>query len=185
MTDERIIELFWQRNESALKAVSLKYGTYCGVVCGNILRNAEDKDECLNDTWLRAWNSIPPQKPTNLKMFLAKIARNLAIDRYKRQNAVKRGNGETELILDELEECISNKDNVENTVISKEIGVAINDFLKTLSERDRNIFIRRYFYADTAEKIAKQYALTVNNIMVILTRTRGKLKNYLMEGELI
>ena len=185
MTDERIIELFWQRNESALKAVSLKYGTYCGVVCGNILRNAEDKDECLNDTWLRAWNSIPPQKPTNLKMFLAKIARNLAIDRYKRQNAVKRGSGETELILDELEECISNKDNVENTVISKEIGVAINDFLKTLSERDRNIFIRRYFYADTAEKIAKQYALTVNNIMVILTRTRAKLKNYLMEGDLL
>ena len=180
MTDERIIELFWQRNESAVKAVAVKYGTYCGVVCGNILRSSEDKDECLNDTWLRAWNSIPPQKPKNLKMFLAKIARNLAIDRYKRQNAVKRGNGETALILDELEECISNKDNVENAVIAKEIDVAINDFLKTLSERDRNIFIRRYFYADTAEKIAKQYALTVNNIMVILTRTRAKLKNYLM-----
>ena len=185
MTDERIIELFWQRNETAVKEVSAKYGLYCGVVCRNILKNTQDSDECLNDTWLRAWNSIPPQKPKNLKMFLAKISRNLAIDRDKRQNAVKRGRGETELILEELEACIAHSSNVENNVLSEELGAAINSFLKLLSERDRNIFIRRYFYADTAEKIAKQYALTVNNIMVILTRTRVKLKNYLMEGGLL
>ena len=185
MTDERIIELFWQRNENAINEVSAKYGSYCSVVCGNILENLQDKEECLNDTWLRAWNSIPPQRPKNLKMFLAKISRNLAIDRYKRQTAVKRGKGETEVILEELAECISHKDNVEDEVLSKEIGIAINEFLRTLPERDRNIFIRRYFYADSAEKIAKRYALTANNIMVILTRTRMKLKNYLMKGDLL
>ena len=185
MTDERIIELFWQRNEAAVREVSAKYGFYCGVVCRNILKDTQDSDECLNDTWLRAWNSIPPQKPKNLKMFLAKISRNLAIDRYKRQNAVKRGRGESELILEELEECISHSSNVENEVLSEELGAAINTFLKSLPERDRNIFIRRYFYADHTEKIAKQYTLTVNNIMVILSRTRVKLKNYLMEGGLL
>ncbi|MBQ7015240.1 MAG: sigma-70 family RNA polymerase sigma factor [Clostridia bacterium] len=185
MTDEKIIELFWQRDETAIGELSAKYGNYCGVVCGNILDNLQDKEECLNDTWLRAWNSIPPQSPKNLKMFLAKITRNLAIDRYKRQKSAKRGRGETELILEELEECISHKYDVEREVFSKEIGIAINEFLKTLSERDRNVFIRRYFYAESAEKIAKRYTLKATHVPVILTRTRMKLKNYLMKGELL
>jgi len=185
MTDDKIIDLFWQRDESAVKELSAKYSGYLGVICGNILKNSEDREECLNDTWLRAWNSIPPQKPRNLRIYLAKITRNLAFDRYKRQTAAKRGSGDTELILEELENCISHIDNVEKTVISKEIGIAINEFLKTLSERDRNIFIRRYFFAESSETIAKRYALTVNNIMVILTRTRMKLKNYLEKGELL
>lgn len=179
MTDERIIELFWQRDESAVSETALKYGGYCRVVAGNILPSSEDCEECLNDTWLHAWNSIPPQRPKNLRMFLARIARNLAFDRFRKQNAAKRGGGETELILEELSECVSGGNSVENTVLSKELGGAINKFLGTLSERDRNVFIRRYFFAESAEIIAKKYALTANNIMVILTRTRKKLKDYL------
>ena len=185
MTDERIIELFWQRDESAVSETALKYGSYCRIVAKNVLGSLEDCEECLNDTWLRAWNSIPPQRPQNLKMFLAKIARNLAFDRYRKQSAEKRGGGETSLILEELSECISSGNNVENTVLSKEIGVAINKFLGTLSERDRNIFVRRYFFSEATETIAKKYALSANNIMVILTRTRKKLKEYLTGEELL
>ncbi|MBE6892239.1 MAG: RNA polymerase sigma factor [Ruminococcaceae bacterium] len=185
MTDERIIELFWQRDESAVNETALKYGSYCRIVAKNILGSLEDCEECLNDTWLRAWNSIPPQRPQNLKIFLAKIARNLAFDRYRKQSAEKRGGGETSLILEELSECISSGNNVENTVLSKEIGVAINKFLGTLSERDRNIFVRRYFFSEATETIAKKYALSANNIMVILTRTRKKLKEYLTGEELL
>lgn len=179
MTDEKIIELFWQRDESAVNETALKYGGYCRVVAGNILPSSEDCEECLNDTWLHAWHSIPPQRPKNLKMFLARIARNLAFDRFRKQTAAKRGGGETALILEELSECISSGNSVENTVLSKEIGVAINKFLGTLSERDRNVFIRRYFFAESTDTIATKYALTANNIMVILTRTRKKLKEYL------
>ena len=183
MTDEKIIDLFWLRDESAVNEVSAKYGGYCRTVSGNILGNSEDCDECLNDTWLKAWNSIPPQRPKNLKMFLAKITRNLAFDRYRKQTAEKRGGGEAALILEELEECVSDGNNVEKTVISKEIGYSVNKFLGTLSERDRNIFIRRYFFSESTETISEKYALTANNIMVILTRTRKKLKEYLtMEG---
>ncbi len=185
MTDERIIELFWQRDESAVNETVLKYGSYCRIVAKNVLGSLEDCEECLNDTWLRAWNSIPPQRPQNLKMFLAKIARNLAFDRYRKQSAEKRGGGETSLILEELSECISSGNSVENTVLSKEIGVAINKFLGTLSERDRNIFVRRYFFSEATETIAKKYALSANNIMVILTRTRKKLKEYLTGEELL
>lgn len=179
MTDEKIIELFWQREESAVNETALKYGAYCRVVAGNILSSSEDCEECLNDTWLHAWNSIPPQRPKNLRMFLARIARNLAFDRFRMQNAAKRGGGETALILDELAECISGENSVEDIVLSKEVGGSVNKFLGTLSDRDRNVFIRRYFFAESTEIIAKKYALTANNIMVILTRTRKKLKEYL------
>ncbi len=185
MTDERIIEMFWSRDEAAVNESALKYGSYCRTVVKNVLGSLEDCEECLNDTWLRAWNSIPPQRPKNLKMFLAKITRNIAFDRYRKQSAEKRGGGETSLILEELSECVSGGNNVENTVISKEIGSAVNKFLGTLSERDRNVFIRRYFFSEDTETIAKKYALTANNIMVILTRTRKKLKEYLTGEDLL
>lgn len=106
MDDKQIIELYWQRNEDAIHETSLKYGSYCYSIAHNILSNNEDSEECVNDTWLKAWNSIPPQRPVHLKMFLAKITRNLSFDKYKAGKAAKRGNGEIAVVLDELSECL-------------------------------------------------------------------------------
>lgn len=179
MEDSQIIELYWQKSADAISETASKYGTYCFTIADNILHSAEDSEECVNDTWLHAWNAIPPQRPHVLRMFLAKIARNLAFDRFHARNAEKRGGGEMNLVLDELEECLNSGVNTEAVYEAKELRQCIRRFVRALPERDGNVLVRRYFFADSIADIAKRYALTENNVMVILSRTRKKLKAHL------
>lgn len=176
MEDSRIVELYWQKNADAISETADKYGAYCLTIADNILHNAEDSEECVNDTWLRAWNAIPPQKPSVLRMFLAKITRNLSFDRFNARHAEKRGGGEIALVLDELTECLAGGADVEAEYEEKELEQCIRRFVRVLPKRDGNVFVRRYFFTEAVGEIAKRYGLTQNNVMVILSRTRKKLK---------
>ncbi|MBQ7874356.1 MAG: sigma-70 family RNA polymerase sigma factor [Oscillospiraceae bacterium] len=179
MRDDEIISLYFERDEKALAETEEKYGAYCRAVAENILRNSEDVEECINSAWLGAWNAIPPNTPKNLKIFLAKITRNIALNKLKAKTAEKRGGDESCAILDELSECISSGESIEEGFVAKELGESINRFAARLPKRERNIFIRRYFFMETAETIGERYALSANNVAVILHRIRKKLKNHL------
>lgn len=144
----------------------------------NILSSAEDTEECLNDTWLRTWNSIPPTRPSVLRVFVGKIARNLALDRYKARNAEKRAGGEFAMSLDELDECVGAEDSLE----SERIGESISRFLRTQSREARSVFVCRYFYCDSVSDIARRFGLSESKVKSMLFRTRSKLKIHL-EGE--
>lgn len=181
MEDDRIIELYWQRNSDAIGETDSKYGAYCFTIAENILKNREDSEECLNDTWLNAWNAIPPQHPMNLRLFLAKITRNLAFNIYHARSAQKRGGGEIIIVLDELAECLASESNVENEYEARELGQSIRLFTRGLPWRDGNVFVRRYFYTESVKEIANRYGLTENHVMVILSRTRRKLKDHLIK----
>ena len=176
MTDDKIIQLFFQRKEVAIEETQKKYGSYCFKIANNILNNREDSEECLNDTWLKAWESIPPTRPAYLNLFLAKITRNFAINTYRSKHTHKRGKGEIALVLDELEECITGETDVETLYIAEELQSSINKFVRGLSEKDGNVFIRRYFYADSIKDISNRYYISENNVRVMLSRTRNKLK---------
>ncbi len=181
MDDQQIVELYWQRNPDAIEQSRKKYGSYCFSVANNILGNCEDSEECVNDTWLHAWNGIPPHKPKVLRMFLAKIARNMAFNRFKLRSAKKRGSGEITSVLDELSECLVNESDVESELIAQELGICIQQFVRNLPTREGDIFSRRYFFTEPISDIAKGYGLTVNHTMVILSRTRNKLKKHLIK----
>ena len=181
MEDSRIVELYWQKNENAIKETNNKYGAYCFAIADNILHNKEDSEECVNDTWLNAWNAMPPQKPTKLQMFLAKITRNLSFNRFNARSANKRGGGEIVLILDELAECIASESDVVNEYEARELGQCIRRFVRSLPEREGNVFVRRYFFTEPVAEVAKRCNLTDNNVMVILSRTRKKLKTHLIK----
>ena len=176
MEDEKIIRLYWERNESAIRETEAKYGKYCYTVAYNILHSHEDSDECVNDTWHGAWNAMPPEKPSKLQCFLARITRNIAIDRYRYDGAQKRG-AETDTVIEEYWECIpSGEASVEDEFMLKQ---AINGFLASLDTKTRVIFMRRYWYAMSVKEIADGMHLSENNITVILHRTRSKFKNHL------
>lgn len=177
----RIVELYWQKNADAIKETDSKYGAYCFAIADNILHKKEDSEECVNDTWLNAWNAMPPQKPTKLQMFLAKITRNLSFNRFNARSAEKRGGGEVVLVLDELAECLAGESDVEGEYEARELGQCIRMFVRALPERDGNVFVRRYFFTEPVAEIAKRYGLTDNNVMVILSRTRKKLKVHLIK----
>lgn len=181
MEDSQIIELYWQKNEDAIKETDRKYREYCFAIANNILCNHQDSEECVNDTWLNTWNAIPPQKPKALQIFLAKITRNLSFNRFNARSAQKRGSGEITLVLDELAECLSGESDVESEYAAKELGQHIRLFVHALPEKACNVFVRRYFFTDPVREIAKRYRLTENNVMVILSRTRKKLKQYLVK----
>ena len=184
MEDTEIIDLYWKRDERAIEETDRKYGKYCHTVAYNVLNDYEDSQECVSDTWLRAWNSMPPQRPSVLRAFLAKITRNLAYDRYRARSASKRGGGQTEAVLEELAEVVdlSGAWDPEDLYAAKELREAINQFVRNLPEREGDVFIRRYFFAEEISDIAKRYQLTQNNVTVILSRTRNKLRKYLKEG---
>lgn len=179
MEDSRIIALYWQRDEAAIGETQTKYGPYCFTVASNILRRREDAEECVSDTWLRAWNAMPPQKPGNLKMFLAKITRNLSLDRYRAQSAQRRGGGESCLPLDELAECLPAAGTVAEQLEAQELVQCVNRFLHSLPERECNVFLRRYFFAEPVEAIARRYTLKPGTAAMLLSRCRGKLKKHL------
>lgn len=186
MQDNEIMDLYLKREEAAISETEKKYGGYCHMVAENILHNKEDSEECVNDTWLKAWLAIPPARPTHLKLFLAKITRNLSFNRYKEKHAGKRGCGEISEVLDELEECLSGSSDVEADYLAKELHIAINNFVRSLPERDRTVFIRRYFFVESISEIARRYGLSENNVRVVLHRSRSKLKKQLeKEGYLL
>ncbi len=183
MEDKKIVELYWERNESAISESEAKYGNYCRAIAYNILSSNEETDECLSDTWLGAWNAIPPARPLKLMSFLGRITRNLAIDRYRHDKAIKR-TGEVECAIDEYFECIPNGDaSIEDEL---ELKQAINRFLSKLDIRTRVIFMRRYWYSMSVSDIAKGMRLSENHVSVTLHRTRNKFKAYLTkEGVLL
>ncbi len=181
MEDRKIVNLYWERNSNAIKETASKYGGYCKAIAKNILGNNEDAEECVNDTYLNTWNSIPPNRPNVLSTYLGKITRNLSFDRFRQRHADKRGGGEIELVLDELGECVSGADSVEQKVEKKELIRAINSFLDTLSQEKCNIFLCRYWYAIPVSEIATRFGMSEGNVSVTLTRIRIKLKNYLKE----
>ena len=181
MEDRDIVNLYWQRNQDAIRETASKYGGYCKSIAKNILGSNEDAEECVNDTYLRAWNSIPPHRPRILSTYLGKITRNLAFDRFRRKNADKRGGGEIAVVLDELAECVSGIERVEDEVEKKQLLEEINAFLNTLSEENCDIFLCRYWYALPIPEIASRFGRSENDVSVTLNRMRTKLKKYLTE----
>lgn len=179
MTDSDIIKLLFARDEGGIKALSDKYKGYCTAIALNIIGIKEDAEECVNDTFLKAWNLIPPNDPKILSAFLGKLVRNCAINKLNMNLAGKRGGGNTGLILEELEELIPSKSSVEQEQEQRETVSEINGFLHTLSEQKRNIFICRYWYCDSVKDIGQQFGLSENNVSVTLNRIRKKLKAYL------
>ena len=178
LEDSLIIGLFLERKEQALEELDSKYGHAVKKTASNILSNRQDVEECVNDTYLGCWNSIPPQNPSPLVSYVCRIARNLAVNRYHANRAEKR-NGHYDLILDELEESIPSHMDVESEAEAKELTAAINQFLASLSREDRCLFVRRYFYADTVTELAAQTGNSANRVSVRLFRLRNKLKKAL------
>lgn len=179
MQDSDILNLYWERNEQAITETQKTYGNYCYSIAYHILRDREDADECVNDTWLRAWHAIPPKRPNRLELFLGTITRNLSFDRWKHKNALKRGNGDMELALDELVECVPAVHSTEEAVEAAELERLINGFLYTLPKKECNVFLRRYWYVEEYSEIAKRYGMKLNSVKTSLFRTRAKLRDYL------
>ena len=179
MNDHEIIALFFERQENAISATAEKYGNYCHAIAYNILFNHLDAEECVNDTYLGAWNSIPPQKPNHLAAYLGRITRNLALNRYKRNSVAKRGSGQVEIALSELENCIPDRTDVEQAAEEGLIVSVINRFLYAHSPKKRNIFIRRYWYLCSIQDIAVSYEMSESNVKVLLFRMRNELKKQL------
>ncbi len=184
MEDAKIIDLFWKRDEDAIRCVSEQYGRYCRSIAFHILNSEEDTAECLNDTWLHAWNAIPPARPLKLLAFLGRITRNLAINLYRAGHAAKRGGSETAESIEELGECLdASEDNVEAGINAEIFRETLNRFLASLSEKERYLFVRRYFYVDSIRELALKCGMSEGNIKVSLYRTREKLKYHLREEE--
>lgn len=179
MNDLSIIELYWARDESAIDETDKKYGNYCRKIANNILQNQEDSEECVNDTYLKTWNSIPDDKPNIFSAYLGKITRNLAINKYNKLKAKKRGGGDFNLILYELENCIPSGWSIETKLDSMYIIKTINDFLSSLKKEYRIVFVRRYWYADTIKAISENFNISESNVKSILFRCRKKLKTCL------
>ena len=181
MEDKEIIKLYLDRNEKAIAATSEKYGSYCKTISVNILKNDEDAEECVNDTYMKTWNAIPPQIPVIFSAFLGKIVRNISFNKYRHNNSQKRGGSEMPLILDELGEIVSGKESVEDEIDKKELLRDINGFLNSISEYKRGIFIRRYWYSDKVSDIAQRYGRSENSVSVELNRIRKKLSDHLLK----
>lgn len=181
MEDHQIVQLYWDRNQEAISATSEKYGAYCTSIARNILANQADTEECVNDTYLNAWNSMPPHRPNLLSAFLGKITRNLAFNRYRHNTAAKRGSGEFHVVLEELKDCVSSAESTEQVFDRQELLAAINAFLATLPKEKRRIFLCRYWYADRTSDIAVRFGLKEGAVSMTLNRMRMKLRQYLSE----
>ena len=181
MEDEAIIKLYFARDERAVQETDQKYGRYCFTLADAILHNHQDSEETVSDTYLKAWNAIPPKKPEVLKLFLAKITRNLAFTRWRGYSAQKRGGGEMNLVLEELGECVAAPGQVEDHLNGKELALTIRAFLDTLPEREQNLFLRRYFFVEESNVIARRYGMKRATVLRTLSRTREKLRAYLIK----
>ncbi len=178
MEDDKIIDLFFGRSEQALAELASKYGTVYQRLAKNILNNALDAEECVNDAYLGVWNTIPPKRPEALLPFVCRIVRNLSITKYHANTAQKR-NSVYDAALEELEECLASRGSVEEEVSAKELSQLIDSFLDTLDRESRILFVRRYWYADSVSEIAARIGISSNSASVRLSRIRGKLRKYL------
>lgn len=180
MTDAEIVELYWQRSEEAITQTMGRYGAYLMKLAQNILHLREEAEECVNETYLSAWNQMPSDRPQRLLPYLGRISRCIALNRYDYLSARKRGM-ELTLQLGELEECLSGPDLAQEKLEERALAGAISAFLRTQDEEARNIFIRRYWYSDPIKEIAKRYAVGESKVKSLLARMRGRLKEYLRE----
>ena len=185
MDDQKIVDLYWARNEDAIRHTADRYGQYCYAIAYNILSVREDSEECVNDTYLDAWNSMPPHRPSVLSAFLGKITRRIAIDRWRESHAQKRGGGEMALALDELSECVASPGDVAREVETLEVAAAVQKFLNTLPDTERRVFVRRYWHMEPIADLAARFSCGQSRIKSMLHRTRGKLQKYLREEGLV
>lgn len=185
MDDKAILDLYWARSERAIAETDSKYGAYCYSIASNILSSREDSEECVSDTYLAAWNSIPPKRPAMLSAFLGKMTRYISLNRWKQRSRLKRGGGEVPLCLDELEGCVSGRESAEDTVLRKEALTALNRFLEELPELERKVFLCRYWYFDAVKDIGPRFGLTPAQAASILHRTRQKLNKHLAKEGLL
>lgn len=178
MEDQRIIELYWQRDERAIPETAQKYGAFCAAIAANVLSDRRDAEECVNDTWLRAWNAMPPQRPRLLRPFLGRITRNLAINLWEKNHARKRYAG-MELLLDELSECVPSPQTVEREMDERELGAFLSAWLRTLSADDRRLFVRRYWNGEALQALAAEWGETPEKLAQRTYRLRQALKTEL------
>lgn len=181
MEDQQIVDLYFARSESAITETDRKYGRYCHSIAYNILEDHEDAKEIVNDTYLKAWNTIPPNRPDPLKPYVGMISRHLSLDRYEEYHTQKRG-GQVPLVLEELAECIPDNDSREDIGESVALKDALAKFIRSLPDKTQMIFLRRYWYASSVAEIAEEYGMRENSVNVLLHRTRKKLKDHLQKG---
>ena len=181
MEDREIVALFWARKQEAVPAAAEKYGNCCAALARRILSSAEDSEECVNDTYLRAWEAIPPNRPEKLGAFLCKLTRNLAFSRWRREHAEKRGGGETALVLEELGEIVSGGEDAAAVLDRRELLRAIEDYLRGLDRKKREMFLRRCWYAQSVGEIARDYGMTAGAVTMALGRIRQGLREDLRE----
>lgn len=179
MDDKQIVDLFWKRSEDAIKETSKKYGRYCHFIASRILHNEEDAKECVNDTYLKAWETIPPKKPEMLSAYLGKITRNLALNRWEYYDAKKRGNGQLSVILEEVKECIPATNHTESIVDRLYLTEVLNRFLAALPAEKRKIFVRRYWYMSDIKEIAKDFHMSESKVKMSLLRLRKECQEFL------
>ncbi len=185
MEDQEIIELYWNRDEQAIKETQSKYENYCFSIANGILHSIEDSAECVNDTYLGTWEAIPPHHPLCLSTFIGKITRRLAINKWRFLNAEKRGGGQIPVSWDELEECIPDEKTIKKELDTKLLAETIDEFLATLKESERKVFVCRYWYSDSIEDIASRFGFSASKVKMILKRNRDKLKEHLIKEGLI
>jgi RNA polymerase sigma-70 factor (ECF subfamily) len=179
MDDSVILDLYRARSESAISETAKKYGAYCLSIAKNILHSSRDSEECVNDTYLKTWESIPPQNPVKFSSFLGKITRNLSINRYNAQKTQKRGGGALNLVFEELEECLTGGGSAEEHFDANETARLIDTFLRGLERDNRVIFVRRYWHAESVKEIARRFDMSESSIKSILFRVRKRLKTEL------
>lgn len=185
MDDEALLALYYQRDERALTETGEAHGKACRAIAHNLLGSAEDAEECWNDALYKAWNAIPPERPLHFRAYLAKLTRAAAIDRLRERNAAKRGGGTYALILDELAECVPGGENPEDAVETKALGEAVSRFLRTLPQREREVFICRCFYGEATREIAARLGMRDNSVSASLLRTRQKMRAALKKEGMI
>jgi len=186
VSDEQIIALYWERSESAIVETAAVYARYCHKIAMNILANHEDADECVNDTYARAWSAIPPERPNKLSAFLGRITRNLALHVWEKRRAEKRGGGQLDVVLSELDELLSDGgSSVERQIEEASIAESINRFLSEQSDVSRRLFVRRYWHTDRLEEIAVDLGMSVSKAKSILFRMRKNLKIHLEQEGII
>lgn len=179
MEDAQILDLYFARSETAIQETDTKYGPYCYQIAYHILANQQDAEESVSDAYLSAWNTIPPRRPARFSTFLGKLTRNVSIDRWRNAAAKKRGGGQLDIALEELEHCVSGADSVEDALLRKERIAALNRFLAALPREERSVFLCRYWYVNSLEEISAKTGFSVGKIKTMLHRTRGKLAKQL------
>ncbi len=185
MDDERIIDLYWARDERALEETERKYGGYCHTIARNILSDGEDARECVNDTWLGAWNAMPEDRPRRLAVYLGTITRRVALNRWKAAHTAKRGGGETALAVEELSECIPGGRSAEACLEAAELGRTVEGFVRALPDVERQVFLCRYWYLDPVADIARRFGFSQSKVKSMLARTRQRLWAYLRKEGLV